>query len=97
MTNISKNIALVAFFGLAATAAPADAETEGACPTLAWVTVDGTQVQLPFDVAKNVETLQGYGTRYARAVALIVEENGRPDWTFVADCPSAGVDVVAAE
>lgn len=81
MTSISKITALVAFFGMPATATVCAAETDAGatCPDLAWVTVDGEPVQLPQDVAQNVTMLQGYGMRYARVIALIVEENARPD------------------
>lgn len=98
MTNISKITALVAFFGPCA-AAPVFAEDmgDGACPARAWVTVEGEQVALPAEVAENVTMLQSYGARYARAIALTLRENTRPDWTFGEDCPDAGAAVVASD
>ncbi len=94
MTNISKIAVLVACFGLTATGAVAQADL---CPSLAWVTVEGEQVQLPADVAENVTILQSYGARYARAIALIVAENARPDWTFGPDCAASVDDRVASD
>ena len=97
MTNIPKFAALVASFGLSTLALAAKAETTDVCPPFAWITVNDAQVQLPADVAENVFKLQSFGTRYARVIDLIIEENARPDWTFAADCVVSNDELAASD
>lgn len=87
MTTIPKLTAFVASFGLFAGLAAADTGATALCPDVVSVTVDGKDVQVPPELAVRIEELQRYGTRYARLVTLILEENARPGWTFREDCP----------
>ena len=63
------------------------------CPTINLVNRE--QTELPADTAAQVTMLQQYGARYARVVGLILEENAKPEWTFVEDCSPQIADLFA--
>ncbi|MDU8913977.1 hypothetical protein [Aestuariicoccus sp. MJ-SS9] len=97
MTIIAKPTAFVATFALSVTvsisylqAAPKN------CPTITLVNVNGEQVELPADSAAQVTMLQQYGARYVRVIDLILEENAKPEWTFMEDCSPKGAAVLAS-
>ncbi|MDQ2088975.1 hypothetical protein [Marimonas arenosa] len=96
MTSIAKSTAFVATFALSVTVGISDLQAAPKnCPTITLVNVNGEQVELPADTAAQVTMLQQYGARYARVIDLILEENAKPEWTFVEDCSPQGADVLA--
>ncbi|MEZ5809848.1 MAG: hypothetical protein R3D45_00410 [Rhizobiaceae bacterium] len=96
MANIAKSTALVATFALSVIVGISDLQAGPKnCPTITLVNVNGEQVALPADTAAQVTMLQQYGARYARVIDLILEENAKPEWTFVEDCSPQGADELA--
>ena len=96
MTRIAKSTAFVATFALSMAVGISDLRADPKnCPTITLVNVNGEQVELPADTAAHVKMLQQYGARYERVINLILEENAKPDWTFVEDCSPQGADVLA--
>ena len=96
MKSIAKPTAFVATFALLVTVGMSGLQAAPKnCPTINLVNVNGEQVELPADTAAQVTMLQRYGARYVRVIDLILEENAKPEWTFVEDCSTQGTDVLA--
>ena len=96
MTSIAKSAAFVATFALSVTVGISELQAAPkSCPTITLVNVNGEQVELPADTAAQVTMLQQYGARYVRVIDLILEENAKPEWTFVEVCSPQGADAVA--
>ncbi|OSQ52433.1 hypothetical protein [Marivita geojedonensis] len=96
MTSIAKSTAFVATFALSVTVGISELQAAPKnCPAITFVDVNGEQIELPADTAAQVTMLQQYGTRYVRVIDLIIEENAKPEWTFLEDCGPQGADALA--